>query len=434
MPNASQPQRILILGGGFAGVYTAYELERIWGRDPAVQITLVSRTNYFLMTPLLFEAGSGVLEPRHAVNPIRQMLTTARFVQADIERIDLDARTVHVRLAADQTAALEYDHLVLALGGVTNTKLVPGADRALTFKTLADAIFLRNHVIQRFERADVEIDPERKRAQLTFVIIGAGLVGVELVGELTDFVRHVARIYPNLDPMLIRFELLEYAPRIIPEFDEQSSEYATKVLAKRGVRVRTGTKVDRIEPRQVQLEGGEVIAAETIVVATGVLPNPLLDPLALPKDKRGKIMVDATMRVKDRPEVWALGDCALIPDPTGKPYPPLAQHAIREGPVLAENITSAIRNRPLKPFVYETQGSLAALGHFRGVGKVFGVRVKGFIAWWMWRSYYLMRMPRWDRRLRIMLDWTVALLFKNDVVQLDLDQREKDQRANQNDQ
>jgi NADH dehydrogenase len=425
MTTHSPNTRILILGGGFAGVYAAQHLQQLCRHDPAVEITLVNRTNYFLMTPLLFEAGSGVLEPRHAVNPIRQMLTTARFVQADIQRIDLEARTAHVQLADDHSQQLSFDHLVLALGGVTNTTLVPGADRALTFKTLADAIFLRNHVIQCFERADVETNPDRRRALLCFVVIGAGLVGVELMGELTDFVLHVARTYPKLDPRLIRFELLEYAPRIIPEFDQSASSYAAEVLRRRSVNVRTGTRVDRIEPRQVQLDGGEIIAAETIVVATGVIPNPLLKDLPLPKDERGKVQVDGTMRVPGRSDVWALGDCASIPDPSGKPYPPLAQHAIREAKVLAENIVSAVRGRPLRPFVYQTQGSLAALGHFRGVGTVFGVRVKGFIAWWLWRSYYLFRMPRWDRRLRIMIDWTIALLFRNDVVQLDLERRQR---------
>jgi NADH:ubiquinone reductase (H+-translocating) len=423
------PTRIVILGGGFGGVYTAAHLERIWQADPNVQVTLVSRTNYFLMTPLLFEAGSGVLEPRHAVNPIRQLFTHARFVQAEIEGIDIANRAVMARQADDEPQRIEYDHLVLALGGVTNTKLIPGsAEHALRFKTLADAIHLRNHTIQRFERADVETDPKQRDAQLAFVVIGAGLVGVELIGEMTDFVRHVARIYKRVDPSRIRFELVEAMPRIIPEFDEPSASYAAKVLAKRGVRIQTSTKVRLIEPGRVHLETGETIDSETIVIATGVVPNPLLADLPLPKDKRGRVEVDGTMRVKGHSKIWALGDCALIPDPSSKPYPPLAQHAIREGAALAENITSAIHDRPLVPFVYETQGSLAALGHFRGVGKVWGVPVRGFIAWWIWRSYYLFRMPRWNRRLRIMVDWAIALLFKNDVAQLDLDRLDVDTR------
>ncbi|HEY7088701.1 MAG TPA: NAD(P)/FAD-dependent oxidoreductase [Tepidisphaeraceae bacterium] len=420
-----EPKRIVILGGGFGGLYTAWHLQRIWKRDPTVEITLVSRTNYFLMTPLLFEAGSGVLEPRHAVSPIRKMLTSARLVQGEIERIDLDGHKVRVRFADDEARDLPYDHLVLALGGVTNTKVIPGADTAMQFKTLADAIALRNHVIERFERADVETHPEHVRAQLTFVVAGAGLVGTELMGELTDFVEHVTRTYPRIDHKLCRFELIEYAPRIIPEFDEGLANYAADVLRARGVNVRVNTKVDAIHPDAVHLAGGEKIEAATIVLATGVAPNPLLGTLELPKDKRGKIQVDATMRVKERPEVWALGDCASIPDPNGKPYPPLAQHAIREARTLAENITSAIHSRPLQPFVYQSQGSLAALGHYRGVGRVWGIKIKGFPAWWVWRTYYLFRMPRWERRLRIMIDWAVALFFKNDVVELDLDRREE---------
>ena len=416
-----KPVRIVILGGGFGGVYTAVHLQRIWGRDPSVQITLISRNNYLLLTPLLFEAGSGVLEPRHTVSPIRKMLDAVRFVQAEVERVDLNARVVHAKLADDQTDEIAYDHLVIALGGVTNVKIISGSEHAMTFKTLADAIFLRNHVIRAFERADVETDDDEKKALLTFSVIGAGLVGVELMGELTDFVEHVAGLYPNIDPSWVRFELVEAAPKILPEFDQDMAEYAVAVLSKRGVRVRTGVKVDHIEPGLVHLSDGDRVRCETVVIATGVVPNPLIADLPLPKDKRKKLIVEPTMRVEDRPEVWALGDCASIPDPQGNPYPPLAQHAIREAQTLAENITSAIRNRPLMPFVYQTKGTLAALGHYRGLGRVYGIKVKGFLAWWIWRSYYLFRMPRWSRRLRIMIDWTLALFFKNDIVQLDLD-------------
>lgn len=423
-----QPRRIVILGGGFGGVYTAANLDRTWGRDPFVQITLINRQNYFLMTPLLFEAGSGVLEPRHTVNPIRQMFRNARFVQADVERIDLGTRVVHGRLAHDEVQEFPYDHLVLALGGVTNTSIIPGSETAMTFKTLADAIAMRNHVIQRFERADAETDPIERKRQLCFVIVGAGLVGTELMGELTDFIHHVARVYRRINPSEINLHLIENGPRIIPEFDEAQSIYAAKVLSGRGVFVHTSTRVKRMEPAAVHLESGQAIESATIILAAGVSPNPLLATLDLPKDRKGRIQVAGTMRVNEHPEIWAIGDCAMIPDPEGKPYPPLAQHAIREATTLAENITAAIRNYPLKPFVYQTQGSLAALGHFRGVGKVWGIPLKGFIAWWVWRTYYLFRMPRWDRRLRIMIDWAVALFFKNDIVQLDLDRREDERR------
>jgi NADH dehydrogenase len=414
-------QRIIILGGGFGGVYTAAHLDQIARHDPDVQVTLINRTNYFLMTPLLFEAGSGILEPRHAVNPIRMMFTKARFIQAEIEKIDVDRRIVQAKLAQNESQEIPYDQLVLALGGVTNTRLIKGSEHALTFKNLGDAIYLCNHAIQRFERADVETDPQKKRAQLTFTIIGAGLVGVELVGELTDFVHHLAKMYRHVDDSLIRIELIEALPRIAPEFDESLAEYAQNLLRQRGVNIRTSMKVQSIEPGKLTLEDGTIIESATIVVATGVIPNPLLADVPLQKDKRGKVQVEPTMRVKDRPEIWAIGDCANIPDPSGNPYPPLAQHALREAKVLAKNIAAAMKNQPLTPFVYHTKGTLAALGHYRGMGEIYGFKVKGFVAWWIWRSYYLMQMPRWSRRLRIIVDWTLALFFRNDIVQVDVE-------------
>ena len=413
-------KRIVILGGGFAGLYTALNLQKQLRGQRDVEITLVSRQNYFLMTPLLFEAGSGVLEPRHAVNPLRPMFDAARFVEAEITGVDFDRRVVLTKLVHLEPLEIPYNHLVIALGGVTNTRIVPGAERAMTFKTLADAIALRNHAIQCCERADVDTHPEHKRALLTFVVIGAGLVGSELMGELHEFLHNVRRHYRNISPEEMHFELIEAGPRIMPEMDEDLARYATEVYRRRGIRVREGTPVAGIEPGRVALPGGEVIASQTVVVATGVAPNPLVAELNIEKDRKGRVAVEATMRVRGRDDVWALGDCAAIPDPSGKPYPPLAQHAIREARVLARNVVASIRGQPLQPFVYETLGTLAALGRYKGVGRVMGVKLRGFPAWFVWRSYYLLQMPRWSRRLRIMLDWTVALLFKYDVVQLDL--------------
>jgi NADH dehydrogenase len=425
MRNPVQATRILILGGSFGGVYTARHLQRIFKKDPAVEITLVDRDNYFLMTPLLFEAGSGVLEPRHAVTPIRSMLTKARFVEAEVESIDLDARVVRARHSpASREYALPYDHLVLALGGVPNRSLVPGSEHALTFKTLADAIFLRNHIIDLFEQAEVEADRARKQRLLSIIVIGAGLVGVELLGELTEFTRSLTRTYRHIEHSDLTFHLLEAGPNVMPEMERELADYAVETLKKRGVTVLVSTAAKRIDPGAVQLPDGSRLEAETILYTAGVAPNPLLATLPLPKDAKGKVMVDSTMRSKERPEVWAVGDCAHIPNPRdGKPYPPLAQHALREARVLAGNIAQVIRHvkKPhLEPFVYETLGMLASLGHYKGVGRVFNVKIKGFVAWWVWRTYYLMQMPKWDRRIRIMLDWTIALFFKPDVAKLDL--------------
>jgi len=433
MDNATQPSasgvtRIVILGGGFGGVYTAHHLERLAGSGRRLEITLVSRDNYFLMTPLLFEAGSGILEPRHAVNPIRPLLKRARFVEGEIQGVDFDRKVVTAAPTPDEVYELPYDHLVVAVGGVTNTSLVPGSEHVMTFKTLGDAIFIRNHTIDLFERADVERDPRRKAAMMTFVIVGAGLVGTELVGELTEFVANVVRAYKNLREEDLHIELIEAGKKIVPEMDKELTDYAAKVLERRGVRIRVDTKVAKIEPGKIQLQGadgqpGETIAADTIVVATGVKPSPIVEQMQIEKDRKGRIAVDATMLSKGRPNVWALGDCAAIPDPNdpqGRPYPPLAQHALREAKALAKNILHALAGEPLEPFVYSNKGVLAALGHYRGVGRIYKFRVYGFVAWWVWRTYYVMQMPQWQRRIRIIVDWTVALLFKNDIAKLDL--------------
>jgi NADH dehydrogenase len=354
------------------------------------------------------------------VNPLRPLLKNVRFVKAVVQGIDLDKKIVRAAPSEDEHYDIPYDHVVIALGGVTNTSIVPGSDKAMRFKALADAILLRNHVIELFERADVEPDPAKKRALLTFVIVGAGLVGVELIGELDEFVDHLAESYPQINSDEIHLELIEAGPKILPELEPELGEYAKNVFTKRGINVRVNTPVKQIEPTRVHLPDGTIIDAHTIVAATGVAPNPLLKDIAVTKDKKGRIVTEPTMRVKDRPEVWALGDSASIPDPDGKPYPPLAQHAIREARVLANNIVASLDDRPLEPFVYKSLGTLASLGHFKGVGRVLKFHVKGFVAWWIWRSYYLFQMPRWNRRFRVMIDWTVALLFKNDIVKLEL--------------
>lgn len=417
---AAQKTRVLILGGGFGGMYTALQLEKLARASDQIEITLVSRDNYFLMTPLLFEAGSGVLEPRHAVNPVRPLLKTTRFVEAQVEAVDVEKKTASGRVAGGHEAqSLPYDHLVLALGGVTNLSLVPGSEYGLTFKTLGDAIYLRNQVIRLFEWADVELDPKQKQAQLTFVVVGAGLVGLELMGELTSFIPNVAELYKHVDVSQVRFEMVEAGPRIAPELDEKLADYSAEVLKKRGVSIRTSTRVAAIYPDRLQLEDGQTIEAQTIVVATGVTPSPLLAGIAVPKDRKGRAQTGPTMQVEGKPDVWALGDCAAIPDPQGKPYPPLAQHALREARQLAKNILAVVRGAAPQPFVYSSKGTLAALGQYKGTGRVYRFNIHGFLAWWVWRTYYVSRMPRWSRRLRIIIDWTVALFFKNDVVQLD---------------
>jgi NADH dehydrogenase len=428
-PGAGQPPktRIVILGGGFGGVTTARHLERLCNRRPDVEIVLVSRDNFVLMTPLLFEVCSGALDTRHCSLPVRAYLRTTRFVEAAVRGIDLDRRVVQFS-GGGETGELAYDQLVITLGGITNQRMIPGSEHAFTFKNLADALLLRNHIIERFERADVEPDPDRKRRQLTFVIIGGGLVGVELFGELTAFADGIAPLYKQVNRDEVRFLLLEGGDRIMPEIDPKLAAYGTGVLGqRRGADLRTGTRVQAIEPGKVHLPG-ETIEAETIVLAAGIVPNPVVAELPVERDRRGRIVVDGTMRCTSRPEVWALGDCAAVPAPDGQPYPSLAQHALREARVLARNIAGVLDGRPPRPFVYSTLGMMGSLGHGRAFGQLLGVRVRGVLAWFVRRTYYLLQMPGWGRRLRIMIDWFFALLFRPDIVKIGLDSEAVERR------
>jgi NADH dehydrogenase len=427
--DADQPPktRIVILGGGFGGVTTARHLERLCKRRRDVEIVLVSRDNFLVMTPLLFEVCSGTLDVRHCSFPIRAFLRTTRFVEATVEGIDLERRVVRLSGGGERDE-LAYNQLVIALGAMTNRRMIPGSEHAFTFKALADAFLLRNHIIERFERADVEPDLVRKRRQLTFVVIGGGLVGVELFGELTAFADGIAPLYKHVNRDEVRFLLLQGGDRLMPEIDPKLAAYGTGVLRKRrGADIRTGTIVQAIEPGKVHLPG-ETIEAETIVLAAGIVPNPVVAELPVERDRRGHIVVAGTMRCPSHPEVWALGDCASIPGPDGKPYPNLAQHALREARVLARNIAGVLDGRPPQPFVYNTLGMMGSLGHSKAFGQLLGVRVRGILAWFVRRSYYLLQMPGWRRRLRIMIDWFFALLFRPDVVKISLDSEEVERR------
>ncbi len=421
-PAARRPpkSRIVILGGGFGGVATARRLERRCKGRQDVEIVLVSRDNFILMTPLLFEVCSGTLDPGHCSVPIRAFLRHTRFVEAAVRGIDLVRRVVHLAAGAEADE-LPYDQLVIALGGMTNRKMIPGSEHAFTFKTLADALLLRNHIIERFERADVEQDLARKRQQLTFIIIGGGLVGVELFGELTAFARAIAPLYTKVNRDDVRFILLQSSEQIMPEIDPKLAAYGADVLCKRrGAEIRTGVKVQAIKPGKVELPG-ETIEADTVVLAAGTIPNPVVGELPLEKDRRGRIVVDGTMRCKSHPEVWALGDCAAVPAPDGQPYPSLAQHAMREAKILARNIEGVLCGRPPQPFVYSTVGMMGSLGHMQAFGRLFKLRVRGVMAWLVRRTYYLLQMPGWRRQARIMIDWAFALLSQPDIVKISLD-------------
>jgi NADH dehydrogenase len=411
--------RIVILGGGFGGVTTARHLERRLRHKADVEITLVSRENFFVLTPLLFEACSGRLELRHCAQPIRAALPRTRFIEASVDHVDVERQTVRAVSLEGASYDLPYDHLVVALGASTNERLISGSSNAFTFKTMADALVLRNHIIEQFERADATSQATTRRGCLTMVVIGGGLVGVELLGELTAFVDDVLRFYPRIRRDEIRFQLFEAGPRVLPEIDEKLAAVAADVLRRRGADIHVSTAVQSIERGRLRV-GDTTIDAGTIVLTAGIVPSRVASDIAVVHDQRGRIAVHETMRSRSHPNVWALGDCASIPGPDGRPYPALAQHTVREARRLARNIEAAIENREPSPFVFRPLGTMASLGHTRAVALVFGMRLTGFPAWWLRRTYYLFQMPRWDRRLRIVLDWTIALFFRPDITKVEL--------------
>jgi len=410
--------RILILGGGFAGVNAATELERCFAGRPDVQITLVSRDNFLLFTPMLHEVASSDLDITTIVNPIRKMLRRAQFMAADVESIDLGARRVVVVHGLHRHEhALEYEQLVLALGAVTNFYGIEGLeDRALTMKSLEDAIRIRNRMIAHLEEADPHCSTTPRDALLTLVVAGGGFAGVEAVGGMLDFMRSAVRSYNNLKPEMIRIVLVHPGKYLLPELGEELGRYTQKKLQERGIEVRTGVKVSSISDEGIVLTDGSFIPTMFVVWTAGTSPSPHISRLPC-ENHAGRILTDATFQVRGHPGVWALGDCAGVPDGKGGFHPPTAQHAIRQAKVLAGNVVAAMEGKPLDDFTFNTIGQLAAIGHRAGVARIFGVHFPGFLAWWMWRTIYLSKLPRLEKRLHVALDWTLDLFFSKDIVQ-----------------
>jgi NADH dehydrogenase len=412
--------KILILGGGFGGLYTALELEKKLGNDLNVEITLVNRENFFLFTPMLHEVAASDLDITTIVNPIRKLLKRTNFFDGEVRSIDLADKRVVVCHGIDgaHVHVLDYDHLVLALGAVTNFYGIPGLEeQALTMKSLADAVYLRNRLIEHLEEADFECCSALRQPLLTFVVAGGGFAGVETAAAINDFLRAALKFYPNLTEEMLRVVLVEFASAILPELGPELGEYAREKLAEHKIEFRLNTKVLGLSERGVKLSNGEILATKTLIWTAGTAANPLLEPLPCAKE-RGRIVVNECLEVPSYPGVWALGDCAAIPDKTtGRPYPPTAQHALRQGKVLGQNIAAAITGTVKKPFVFTTIGQLAAIGRRTGVAKILGCKFSGFIAWWLWRTIYLSKLPRLEKKLRVTLDWTLDLVFSKDLVQ-----------------
>jgi NADH dehydrogenase len=410
---------VVIIGGGFGGLYAAMHLEKTLAREADVEITLINRDNFFLFTPMLHEVAASDLDLTHIVNPVQKLLRRVKFFAGDVEAIDLPGKRVVVSHGFDHHHHdMPYDHLVIALGSITNFFNLPGLqERALTMKSLGDAITLRNRLIALLEEANSECCAAIREPLLTVVVAGGGFAGVETVAAVNDFVRHALKFYPNCQEQHLRVVLVHPGAVILPELGEKLGSYAQKKLAGRKVDIRVNTRVTGISERGVGLSDGTVIAGNTLVWTAGTSPNPLLDTLPCQKE-RGRLLVNEYLEVPEWPGVWALGDCAVVPDrKTGQAYPPTAQHALREGKILAHNLAAAVKGGQRKPFVFQTIGQLASIGRRTGVANIMGMNFSGFIAWWLWRTIYLGKLPRFEKKLRVALDWTLDLLFSKDIVQ-----------------
>jgi NADH dehydrogenase len=416
--NNTTPMRILILGGGFAGLTVAMELERKLSRDPSVEITLINRENFFLFTPMLHEVASSELDLTTIVNPVRKMLRRVNFLAGEVDQIDLKQKRVIVSHGFDHHPdTLEFDFLVFGLGSVTNTYGLPGVqEHALTMKSLGDAMRVRNHLIAHLEEADSDYCKE-KESLLTFVVAGGGFAGVETVAGINDFVRRALRSYPHLSEDMVRVVLIHSGPVIMPELEESLGVYAQKILAERKVEIHLKTRIESFSGGTVRLTDGTMILTNTLVWTAGTSPNPLLETIPCAKE-RGRLLVTEFLELQGWPGVWALGDCSAIPDRlTGRFHPPTAQHALRQGKIAAHNIIAAIRGTEKKRFDFSTIGQLATIGRRTGVANILGVNFSGFIAWWLWRTIYLSKLPRFEKKLRVALDWTLDLIFSKDLVQ-----------------
>ncbi len=413
-------QRILILGGGFGGIYAALRLEKALAGNKDIEITLINRDNYLLFTPMLPEVSSSSIEAKHIITPIRAFFKKVRFRDSEVESIDLHKREIRARHCPRCPGyTLGFDHLILALGSVTSFYRLPGIeDHALPLKSLPDAMALRNHVIDSLEHADMEPDPDMRRQLLTVVVAGAGLAGVEAAAELYDFLHRAKRFYPHIRSEEVRMVLVDTGKQILPGIPQKLAAYAHKLLAGRGIEVKLETAITSASAGDVELQDGNRISTRTLVWTAGVSSNPLLADLPCGKE-RGKIVVNDYLEVPEYPGVWAIGDCAHAIDPkTGRPYPAAAQHAVRQGKHAAENIIAALRGRTRKPFLFSSLGQLVPLGRRSAIAEIFGLKFRGFFAWWLWRTIYLGKLPGLERKTRVALDWTLELFFPKDIVLL----------------
>jgi NADH dehydrogenase len=421
---ASDATRVVILGGGYVGMYTALRLQSRLRRGEA-SVTVVDPQPHMTYQPFLPEAAAGSIEPRHVVVPLRRVLRRCHVLTGRVTGIEHARRAVTVELAGGGVAELGYDVLVVALGSVARTLPIPGlAEVGIAFRTIGEAIFLRNHVLSRMDIAASVLDPRLRRRLLTFLVIGGGYAGIEALAELADMARYATRYYDNIEPADLRWVLVEAADRIMPEVSPTLGVYTVARLLDRGIEVFLQTRVTSLAGGHVVLDDGTGFEADTVVWTAGVKANPVLGGSDLPLDERGRLRCTAELAVSGLPGVFSAGDCAAVPDLSrvaedpGATCSPSAQHAVRQAKVLAGNVLAQLRGRPLRSYRHRYAGSVASLGLYRGVAEIYGVRLRGPLAWFMHRTYHVSRMPTLNRKARVLADWTLALFFRREVVAL----------------
>ena len=427
---SARKPRVVVLGGGYGGIYAALELQKA-ARRGQIELSLVSRNNFFLYQPMLAEVVSGSIEPTHILNPIRRLCPHASFHQAEIQAIDVEGRQVIISYPGHSSYShLPYDHLIVALGSGTGLSGLPGlAEHAFPFKTMGDALRLRDHLISVLERAEVEADPERRRELLTFVVAGGGYTGIEVAAEINAFMREAVRSYSHLSPDEVRVTVLQGGRRILPVLSEDLAAFSHRIMERRGVEIRVNTRIRGATGHSAILGDGTTIPTRTLVAAVGTTPNRVLDSLPCERDSRRRLVVDETLAVPGYEGLWAVGDCAAIPTLTGGTYPPTAQYALREAKCVGKNVLDSVRGDTPRRFSYRYLGVFVPLGRFSAAAEVLGFKVSGLLAWWLYRTYYLYQLPRIERKLRVMIDWTLELLFRRDIVRIDVSRSEGIARA-----
>ena len=411
---------VVISGGGFGGLNAARTLERAMPRQSA-RITLVNDVNFLLYTPFLPEAAAGMLEPRHVVTPLRDVLKHAHLRLGVIVGRDPARHTVTLLDPEEREHELRYDRLVVAHGSVSRVLPIPGlGEHAIGFKSLADAIWLRNHVIQCMEEADTADDAGIREELLTFMFVGGGYAGLEALAELQDFAAEAIDAYPRAQLQGMRWILVETLDRVLPEIDAELAEYALRQLRGRGIDIRLGTTLEELTAHSARISTGETIATRTLVWTAGVVPHPSSRNLGLPLDERGRIEVDDHLRVRGDEHVWAVGDAAAVPDPANpaRPCPPTSQHAIRQGRTAARNVAASLGVGKPGPFTYKTMGAFVNLGRYKAVARVGPLKFRGFLAWWLARTYHVSQIPGTARKVRAVMDWTIGLPFKRDIAEV----------------